>query len=103
MEDAHTKSQLLFSSQWQTSYYGVRFVGKVHLFKQLFCLIFYLPVLHSIDTAKEADVLHYSHVFVERELLAHIAYMLFNLFVFCGNIETTYRSKIGRASCRERV
>jgi len=54
-----------------TSVYCV--VGKAQTGKQLVGLRSDKPLLHPIDAGKEADVLPHLEVFVEGELLTHIA------------------------------
>ena len=47
----------------------------------------YLIVLHTVDACKKTDILCNSKVFVERELLTHIANVFLYLLIFGAYVE----------------
>ena len=48
--------------------------------------MFNLFIVHSVDTSKQTDILCHSKVFIERELLTHIANVLLYLLIVCSDV-----------------
>ena len=69
------------------------------------CLVFYLLIIHSVDTSKQTDILCHSKVFIERELLTHIANVLLYLLIVCSDVvsHNPSRSTCGLAESCEHV
>ena len=63
-------------------------VGKLQLLQQDIGLALDVLFLHAVDACKEAYVFGHRQVFVERELLRHVADVLLDLFVLRADVET---------------
>ena len=48
--------------------------------------MFNLFIVHSVDTSKQTDILCHSKVFIERELLTHVANVLLYLLIVCPDV-----------------
>src|SRR3546814_10773486 len=87
MENGHGKSRLLFPAQWQVTYH-------------LPCLRFQTQGLNepgasftdlcsgnTVNASEKFDVFQYAQVFVQGELLAHIANVLLDGFLLLVHIK----------------
>src|SRR5580704_2211256 len=88
MYDGYRKRQLLLPSQRQRPYQRFFLTFQVQLFDQRGCFFFDMVITEAVYPAIKPDILHNGQVFIKRKLLAHVANILFYLFVLLINIKT---------------
>ena len=59
---------------------------KFQLLQYLVHLPSYIFLIHAIDASKESNILGYGQVFIKREALRHIAYVLLDLLILRADV-----------------
>src|SRR5688572_16544201 len=81
MKYRNGKSKLLFPSHRQRGNEFIRFSGEVQALQQFVGLIFYETVAFSVNACIKTNILPDRQIFIQREFLAHIPDIPFDLFV----------------------
>ena len=102
VEDGHGEGQLLFPAQGQAAHARVALRLQPDASQHLVGARSDIGLLHAVNACKEADVLPHFQVFVERELLTHVADVALHLFGLPLHVETGHCGSSARRSAQAR-